>query len=348
MIFVFIQSVSGVVKMREIAFKYKLLNKDNIFKKYLTTVQGCTIRYDSLSLLKMSATLNMSEDQSIDYINDKIQPFMLLNGEVYPLGVFLISSPKRIKDIGTKREIMLYSNLQLIAEDITLSRFLINKGENVVNTVKRIINTKCEIEPSTKTTSIVREYEIGTSKLEIVNELLKSINYTTLFVDLEGNYKATPYTLPTDREIEITYNEGQKSIIVPNMTIDFDLFNVPNKIVRYTNHPDINPPLVAIYENTNIDSPTSTVNRRTISHAKEVEVSDMETLLAIAKKDCYEATDIYEHTLFETALNPIHEFSNCLFIKNGDVVGKYIETSWEMTLEVGGKMKHEARRVISV
>lgn len=335
--------------MRNIGFKYKLLHKDNTFKKWLGTITSCNVRYDSLSTLKSSARIGMKEDLEIDYYNDRIQPIVALNGLDYPLGVFLISSPKRKKGLVTTRDIDMYSTLQLVAEDILEERFYIGEGENVVNTIIRLIGIPCDITLSTKTTLTGREYEIGTSKIEIINELLKSINYTSLYVDMQGKYIARPYVLPMNRAIDIEYLEGVRSILVPSMDIEFDTFGVPNRFIRYTNHPDVYPPLVAIYENTNVDSPISTANRRVVPNAREVtDVTDLETLIALTKKECYEATDVFEHLIFESAINPVHGYSDCIYVRNEDIFGKFIETSWEFNFQVGAKMKHEVRRVITI
>jgi hypothetical protein len=337
---------------RIINFKYILLDNTDTFKKQLYNVESCSINYSSLSRLKSSANIKMKEDEDIDYLNDRIQPIVILNNVEYPLGVFLICSPSRnISSIKVTRDITCYSKLQLLDDDKVLERHFVPAGTNVINEIIRLLGTNSySLSPNTLTTSTNREWEIGTPKLDIINDLLATINYISLLVDNQGKFTANPYVLPTDRVFTITYEEGFDSILIPDMIEDFDLFSVPNIFVRYSNNPDINPPLRVVYENNNPSSVTSTVKRkRPIVDAAEVtDVADLQTLTDICKKDAYNSSNKYTHLEFKTGINPVHGYLDCLWVKCGDINAKYIETSWNMDLKVGGKMNHVARRVIEI
>ena len=134
---------------------------------------------------------------------------------------------------------------------------------------------------------------------------------------------------------------------------EIDLFNVPNVFVRVSNNSAINPPLRAQYVNDNPDSILSTIRRdREIVDYKQVDnVVDSNTLFAITKKDCYNASDIYEHIEIETAININHWYLNLvsLNLKTYGIDDNYVETSWNIdNLKAGGRMKHKLRRVIRV
>ena len=337
--------------MRTIKFRYLLLDKNDNFKKELSCIESCSISYSSLTRLKSSATIKMREDADIDYFNDRIKPICILNEVEYPLGVFLICSPNRDLFIKTTRSVTLYSKLHVLEDDKVLERYYVPAGTNVVYECRRLLGDYLvNITESNKTLSVGKEWEIGTEKIEIINDLLASINYTGLRVDENGYYVSTPYVLPTEREVEFTYQPGVESILMRDMSEGLDFFNIPNVIIRYTNNEEINPPLRAIYENNNASSPTSTVNRgRVIVDAAEVtDVADMATLTAVCKRDAYELTDKYSHVEFQTAINPQHGYMNCILLKNYDINDKYIETSWSMDCKVGGKMKHTCRKVVNI
>ena len=164
-------------------------------------------------------------------------------------------------------------------------------GTNAVNEVKRLIgnNHNFSIPDSNLNTSTDKDWEIGTPKLDIVNDLLSVINYNSLTVDNNGVFISLPYVLPTDREINIIYEDNEAtSIIDPEIQEDIDLYDIPNVIVRYTNSAEINPPLIATYENNNQSSPTSTINRgrRIVSAESVSDVADLQTLQLITKKGC--------------------------------------------------------------
>jgi hypothetical protein len=336
---------------RQIGFIYNLLDKNNNFKKRLTGVKGCNITYSSLSTLKYNANLTMNNDASIDWLNDRIQVICRIDGIDYPLGIYIITSPNLNKNEDIlSREVTMYSPIVLLERDKVQERYYLPIGTDIIAEIKRLIGANpYNIEDGTYTTISAKEYEIGTPKITIINELLDSINYTSLYMDMSGTMRAKKYILPSDRQIEISYLDGRNSILHKEVTEVKDLFDVPNVFIRYTNNADITPPLVARYENNNADSETSTVNAPINVDAQEVtDVTDLQTLQDITKRDAYNASQIYSNLQFETAINPVHDYMNCVYVKYGDIDYKYIETSWSIDCAVGGKMQHTARRVITV
>lgn len=338
---------------REIKFRYKLYDKDNVFKHNMYNILSASMDYNSLTRLKTSASITMEHDDRIDYLNDQIKIICVIDEEEYPLGQFLISSPDKSKN-GKQviRECECFSKLIILEQSQIENRYVVLKGTNVVAEVKRIISNKYlyDITDSALTTSVDREWEIGTPFLTIINDLLEVINYTSLRVDLNGVFTATPYILPTDRQIEITYKDDQESIIFEEIKESIDYFDAKNVFIRYVNNPDIYPPLRAVFENNNISSETSIIRRgRRLPDIQEVsDVADLQTLQDICKKDGYNATDKYKIVEFETAINPIHGYMNCInFSCYGDG-GKFIETAWSIDCKTDGRMKHRIRSVVNI
>jgi len=200
-------------------------------------------------------------------------------------------------------------------------------------------------------TAVAKEFEIGSSKLTAINQLLSEINYTSLWVDEYGFFTAQPYIIPADREAEYTYKNDQMSIIHPGSVLEEDLFSVPNKWVLVASNPE-RAPLRSIYVNNSPTSKTSTINRgRTIVDYREVDdVYDQETLDARVKRIAYEASQIYGKFIFETAIMPHHSYLDILHIEHSGhgVEAKFTETSWTLQLSHAGRMRHETRRVIQI
>lgn len=338
--------------VRHVSFQYELLDKNNIFKKNLRNIESCSISYKFLSQLKSSATIVMTDDNRIDYLNDRIKAYITLNGVKTPLGVFLMSTPSRdIKEAKVTRNITCYSLLQTLLDDKIEARITLPAGTNVINEVKRQIGANYSITDSSQTLLSERVYEAGTSKLEIINDLLSVINYNSLRVDVNGIYITEPYVLPTDRTIDKLYEEGADSIIISDMKDELDLFNIPNVIIRYTNAVDIDPPLSYTYVNDNASSITSTVNRgRRIVDSAETDASDMQTLQAITKKDAYNYNSIYSHLTFSTAIDTevLDIFMPTVWVRVGDINDKYSITSIEFKCDVGELAKVEARKVVNI
>ena len=335
-------------------FEYLLYDKEGVFKRSLKNVMSAEVSYSSLTRLKSSATITLTDfNDGIDFLNDQVQINVYLDGVMSGLGRFLISSPRRDISSGeVTRTCDCYSKLLILDEAKTETRNVILAGTNIIAEVKRILQNygTYTILDNVGTTSTDREWEIGTPMLTIVNDLLGTANYTSLRVDNVGNFVSNEYILPTDREIEINYTDDDSSIIYRDLSEDIDIFAVPNVIIRYTNDPDINPPLIAKYENNSFDSPTSIISRgRRIVNAESVsDVADLQTLQDITKRVAYDLTDKYAHVEFSTAINPLHGYLTCLYLKCYDISSKMIETSWRIECQTGGKMTHVCRRVIAI
>ena len=315
---------------------------------------------NSLAQIKRKGNFQFKESElkDIDWLNDKVQPVFILNNMYeFKLGVFMISSPSRaLRRKQIFREVECFDTSLVLLEDKFDTRYRILKDTNYITAITQIIGSagiwKINIPYIDANIKTDREFEIGISKLEAINYLLQEINYTSIWVDELGNFTANPYILPTDRLVEYTYKNDEMSIIRPDSSIEeMDLFSVPNKWVIVATNPET-PPLVSRYTNENGGSPTSTVNRRrTIVDYREVDDIASQTILDdYVRRIAYEASNVYGKFIFDTAIMPHHAYMDALFCEHTDlgIKNKYIETSWEMDLRAGGRMKHSARRVIQL
>lgn len=344
---------------RNISFRYDLLNFDEIKIGELTGLGG-TVGLSSLAQIKRRGNFQFKENElnDVDWLNDRIRPVFILNNEYeFPLGVFMISSPLRsLKKKSIYRNVDAYDTSLILREDKFDNRFRVIENSNYVTAITQIINSagisKVNIPFIDARIKTDREFEIGTSKLEAVNQLLKEINYTSVWVDQIGNITSSPYILPSDRDIEYSYKNNEMSIIVPDTSSEeIDIFDVANKWVIVASNPDTDP-LVARYENNNAGSSTSIINRRrTIVDFREVDnIANQSILEAYTRRIAYEASSAYSKFVFETAIMPHHAYMDSLFCEHTDlgIKSKYIETSWEMDLRAGGKMRHNTRRVVQI
>lgn len=340
---------------RTVSYRYELLDKNDMYQRELTTVLECTINYDAESDLKVSANINMGDDADVDYANDRIRVVCIVQcgGErrEYPLWTFLLSSPARESD-GTvaERDIEAYSKLQIYTDDKVESRHIVTRGTNIVNEVIRLLGGKTYRIPDSALTLVTdREWEIGTSKLEIINDLLETINYTSLRVTADGYFETEPYVLPTDRPVDYAYIDDGVCLLGRSITDDIDLFSVPNVFVRYVDNPDAEP-LRSVYINDNPYSPSSTVARgRRITSCEEVkDVADQATLDELTRRAASTASQIYSNVTFVTGAMPIHGDTNIIRLRHGLLDGKYEEVAWELPCAAGEVMTHTVRKVVQV
>ena len=226
-----------------------------------------------------------------------------------------------------------------------------NLYTGVVEHLLQEANLPRKITPSNAAIPVVKEWEAGTNKRQIINDLLDAINYESLSFDEDGYAVAKPYVSPQERGSEFTYQDDELSVMYPEVMQELDLFSIPNRWILSVSDPDRDT-VVVDFTNADPASPTSTVRRgRTITEFVQEQDADSEaTLIQKATRLAFESSQVYEAIEFETGLMPFHS-GNDVYALVYDALGinaQYAEVSWEMDLVAGSKMSHRARRVISL
>lgn len=340
---------------RVVAFEYDLLDK-NEHSLGTVTASG-NIDFDSSAQITRAANFTIKESKDINYVDERLRPKMKVKYAnkwlVFPLGIYLLSSPSIQGRIGAyTKSVESYDKSVILSEDKFTERTLLQAGTGYVDNVILILNsagiTNVNITPSASELTVPLEFEIGTSKLEAINMLLKSINYNYLYFDNYGTARSNPYTLPLLRNVDETYQTDKYSIILNDSEKSQDLFNCPNVFVRYLENPDTGT-LISKVVNDNPSDRLSTVSRgRNIVDIESVsDIADQATLDQYVLRVMAEK-QVYETLTFSTALIPHHGYMDCLGININSLnfSAKCIETAWSMDLSLGGTMRHVCRKVV--
>lgn len=347
---------------RHLSFRYELLDNKNRVKKIpLDTVISASVANNALAQIKRTARFVLKDDPDINYLTDRIKPYVRLwmgDGWVeFPQGVFILSTPPERTDSRgiVTREIEAYDQLQILVDDKVDSRYTLMEGTRYTDNIKVLLEsagiTQYNVTRSESQLPTTRDWEPGTSKLQIINDLLGAINYRSLFFDENGYAIALPYVSPVNRPSEYTYRDDGKSVMFPEAERHLDLFHIPNRWVLVVSNPEL-PPIRSTYTNTNPDSITSTVSRdRTIVDYREYEdIANQTALDALVQRIAFEASQVYEQVSIETAIMPMHSDSDIFTLQysNLGISHKYSEVAWEMPLKAGEKMKHRVRRIVNI
>ena len=341
---------------RMIDFRFELLDRNERKLKDLDNVSG-SIRFDSSQEIMGTGSFIVEETAGVDFKETdlRIRPvFMLLTEHgwlKYPLGIYIMSSPER----GIYQNIDCNDYSTILREDKIRERLFIASGSNYVREVRNLINgagiKKINIETSVLMARENIEFEIGTSKLEVINALLTAINYEPLHFNGNGYAVSRRYVEPVNRRTEHSYRTDDKSLIKAGAKQSLDMYNVPNIFVRYTDDPD-GEELRSEYVNDSAGSKISTVNRgRNVVDIESVDdIADQETLDALVRRIAIEKSQTYDTITIPTGLMPHHEYRDCIFVNETTlgVGNKYIEYAWEMELSVGGTMTHTLKRVVKL
>ncbi len=276
----------------------------------------------------------------------------------FPLGVYIPSTPSRHFNISADYEVEAYDISVILKEDCVTDRSYFPAGTRYLDAVQALLVSagivQVMVTESAAVMAVDHEYEIGTSKLDIINQLLLEINYNTFMVNADGVGVLSPYEEPTDSKITIEYFQDQLSVICPESDTELDLYSVPNVFVGVVSNPDYSKTNTNFqyfrceYVNDNPASALSTIQRgrRIVAVLKPNDIATQEDLEKYVRRQAFQASQVYETIQISTALMPIHGENETPSILHPDINGVYEEIGWEMDLTAGGKMSHTARRLM--
>lgn len=339
---------------REIEIRYRILRNGAAFG-WLYSIDKPCLRCDGSADIKMSLSGQFVPNEEADWLTDEIQPLLIIDGVEHPLAVLMPATVATSKDsTTTSLTIEAYDRCWRV-QDVTTEDILhINAGANYVQTIQKMI-VACGIDavlatPSDAVFAEAREdWEIGTSYLVIINQLLKEINYNPLWFNSQGAAILEPVTVPSVEKIKHTLNENDvKSLLMPEMNRETDIYSAPNVFLCICSNADKSGPLVSRAENLNPQSPLSIPRRgrRIVKVERVNNIGSQAALDAYATRLCNESIIGGETITVWTGLLPGFGAADVTGLQYGDINDLCVEKAWMMELGVGGNMEHTLQRVV--
>lgn len=350
-----------LLRDREVRYEYVIRNQYNQTIGSLSNAAG-SISFDSTReiMRTCSITAKRSELLQISSIDYRIVPYFCIlapNGHWlrYPLGVFIINPAAVLNNKAVDITVDGYDLAQIAYDAKLEDTASYAEGAVYTSSISNRIGALYEnydivANPSLTNPADV-EYEIGTEEITVIDDMLDAINYYPLYFDENGVAHAEPYIFPEERSVEIEYSADNKSVIFDGVLQASNLFDIPNKFIRYTDDPD-HESLRSEVVVTDPSIPSSTVNRgRVITDIQVVkDVATQTTLNNLTRRAAITTSQHTETLEFSTVNMPIHGFKTCLQFRCEDIGidAKYIETAWEMELSPGGRMSHKCDRAVTI
>lgn len=237
--------------------------------KKIDCVLDSSISRDSTLETLGSASITVSESLSECYI--RIYLVTIQNGakERHSLGTFLVQSPSYSFD-GKITNITLdaYTPLLELKENPTPLGYSILKGENILDTAYRIVKEQVRAPvvktQNDETLSSNFVANLNDTWITFVRDLIANAEYS-LALDDVGRILFTPNQDTMSLQPIWTYDDSNSSILYPELTVDRDLYGIPNVVeVIYSNGTEY---YYGRAVNEDPSSPISTINRgREITH----------------------------------------------------------------------------------
>lgn len=235
----------------------------------ITNVKSSSITRDSDAETLGSASIDVTDSLGECYIRAYL--ITIQNGvtEKFPLGTFLVQTPSSSFN-GKIRNVSMdaYTPLLELKENPPPLGYSLMKDENIMDIAYRltrehvrapVVGTKCD-------TKLSYDFVADTNDtwLSFLIDLIANAKYSYGLDEL-GRILFTPKQDTASLQPVWTYNDDNSSILLPDFSMDHDLYGIPNVVeVVYSNN------LGTLYSrvvNDDENSPISTVNRgREIIH----------------------------------------------------------------------------------
>ena len=237
--------------------------------KKIENVISSTIDRDSEAETLGSATITMSEAIGECYV--RIYLVAIQNGKTYKvaLGTFLVQTPSWSFDGKTKEiSVDAYTPLLELKENLPPIGYSLLEGENIMNMAYRLCRerVRAPVIEAVCDTNLYDDFVANTNDtwLTFLTDLIENAKYV-FDLDEMGRVLFLPVQETASLQPVWTYTDDNSSILYPDISLDRDLYGIPNVVeVVYSNGKDN---YYARVVNDNPNSPIYTVNRgREIVH----------------------------------------------------------------------------------
>lgn len=340
--------------IRSVDFRF-VVTRDGSDLCDLYPISMPSLKMEGGNSVKETLSGEFARDDRIDWLRDKIRPELIIDGTVWPMGVFLpVSVVNQESETRLSVKVEAYDQGWQVQDVRTQGVLSLTSGTNYIDAIKTLLATAGIViviaTPTTATLTETREdWDPGTSYLAIINQLLSEINYNDLWFNGQGAAILEPASVPSAANIEHTINSDDPScLMLPGTSSKTDLFNAPNVFICVCSNPDKSGVMTATAENTNPQSPLSIPRRgRRIVKVTKVDniasQADLEAYAEILRNDSMITGETWQ---IQTALHPGHGANDIVAFHHREETSICVEKTWSMQLGPGGIMTHTLRKVV--
>ncbi len=334
-------------------FRIEQLTKSEAVLGDLYGITGGQLTWNANADIPGGGSIRLVETiQDVNYSQDRVRIWCMVNDEEWPLGVFLLAAPSRkYTGDGSTRDITLIDKLSVIKDDVLTETFQVAVGANLVDAaVGQVLAAGEEhvaVTNSAAKATNAMTWEPGTPRLTVVNDLLTAAGYWALWTDRQGQFCFTPYIAPADRPISYEFIEGAASIHSPDWEYKLSLWEACNRVVMVSQEDDAGNVWYASATDDNPASPTSTVSMGRVLNPiveENVEAASQADLQAQATRKLLDNSNVVGKINVSHATVPVWFNESVHFVSQGMDATATI-TRMTMKLEAGALMSAEWRQV---
>lgn len=245
-------------------FEYYTVNPDTWKDvKKLDVVTSCTIERDAEVETLGSGSFDITNTVGESYVRAYLVTIQNGLTERHPLATLLVQSPSSSFD-GKIRNVSMdaYTPLMELKENLPPLGYSILKGDNIMSHVYRIAreNMRAPVVEAKSTEQLYFDFVANTSDtwLTFERDLMSNAKYSFALDEL-GRVLFAPKQDTASLQPVWTYDDSNSSILYPDITMDHDLYGIPNVVeVLYSSGAE---QYFSRVVNDDSNSPISTINR---------------------------------------------------------------------------------------
>ena len=292
----------------------------------------------------------VSTTNEFNMFGDRLRPVIIINGEEHSLGDYIVIAAP-LEDDGKEYvyDIEAYDETMIIKQSKLTERKFFTAGTQYLSVIGALIIdcglSRIKGDNTTAAITIDHEYAIGTSYLQIINELLDEINYSHVYSGMDG------YLFLTKNQTKIvgdyTYTD-ENSTLTDTIKTNTDIYSLPNVLVGYMSSPDTDTVIRYVKTNNDPNSVISTTRRgyNVVETYQFDDCPDPETLQEAINYKYIEATQATETVTVQTMPDGNHPYGSYVNLGQNGANGLFREVGW--SIDFGGSMTHTLERKVYV
>lgn len=354
--------------MRDISFNYVIVRNGADYGKIwpsMNSAPSLRMNKDGDIKTSLSGTFlpivfdfeDQPTDGEVNWLSDQIRPELVIDGEIYPLGIYLPASVTENYDQSGTEIVSLgveaYDRCWQV-QTVIPTQIYFASGVKYTAAIESLLTTAgialiSSAENSATLAEAREDWELGTDILTVVNQLLGEINYESLWFDQKGLAMLQPVGTPTAENIKHTIDANDPDVLVlPGIQARQDIFTAANVFTVICDNPDKSGPMVATSVNSNPQSRLSVQRRgRRITSVSYVDnIANQTELQAYADQLRNQSMITGETITVKTGLLPGFGVGEVTALIYGERFDICVETAWSMELRPGGTMTHTLEKVV--
>lgn len=202
--------------------------------KRIENVTKCTIERDSEAETLGSATIDITESMSECYIRVYLVAIQNWYTYRFPLGTFLVQTQPWSFDGKTKTiSVDAYTPLLELKDKYPSIGYSLLKDDNIMTAAYRLCRENARAPVTETDCSTVLHYDFVANTddtwLSFITDLVSNANYK-FDLDELGRIIFLPEQDTTALQPVWTYNDDNSSILYPDISLDQDLYGIPNVV----------------------------------------------------------------------------------------------------------------------